>query len=71
MIDAAAGGPLNHKTPEESLVLFEDMAANNYECSHARERERREKATLELDVANSIMAKVEALSGKIDGLTVS
>ena len=60
MIDAAVG-TLNHKTPEESLILFEDMAANNYEYSHARDRERRGKGTLDVDVANTIVAKVEAL----------
>ena len=29
-IDAAAGGTLNVKTPEESLALFENMARNNH-----------------------------------------
>ena len=71
MIDAAAGGTLNHKTLEESLVLFEDMATNNYEYSHARDKEKRTAEVLEVDVATTIMAKVKALSRKIDGLSIS
>ena len=71
MIDVVASGTLNHKTLEESLILFEDMATNNYEYSHARDKERRGKGTLEVDVDHTIMAKVEALSRKIDGLAVS
>ena len=71
MIDAAAGGTLNHKTPEESLTLFEDMATNNYEWSHTRSREKRAAGVLDVDVATTIMSKVEALSRKIDNLSVS
>ena len=71
MIDVAVGGTLNHKTPEESLKLFEDMANNNYECSHMKSWEKRIVGVLDVDVATSIKAKVEALSRKIDGLTVS
>ena len=29
-VDAAAGGTLNVKTPEESLQLFENMVKNNH-----------------------------------------
>ena len=70
-VDAAAGGTLNHKTPEESLTLFEDMAANSYEWSHGRGREKRAAGVLEVNVATTIMSQVEALSRKIDGLTIS
>ena len=41
MIDAAASGILNHKTLEDSLILYEDLATNNYEYSHARDKEKR------------------------------
>ena len=30
MVDAAAGGSPNNKTPEQSIELFEIMASNNY-----------------------------------------
>ena len=53
---------MNHKTLEESLTLFEDMAANSYEWSHGKGREKRAAGVLEVDVATTIMSKVEALS---------
>ncbi len=31
MIDVAAGGTLNNKTPEEAQELIEEMAMNNYQ----------------------------------------
>ena len=71
MINAATDGTLNHKTPKESLTLFEDMAMNNYEWSHTRSREKRAVGVLDVDVATTIMSKVEALSRKIDNLLVS
>ena len=60
MIDVVIGGTMNDKTSEVSLILFEDMAANNYEYSHARDKERKGKGTLDIDVASMIMAKVKA-----------
>ena len=35
-VDAATGGTLNVKTPEESLQLFENMAKNNFQWSSSR-----------------------------------
>lgn len=70
MIDAVTGGTLKHKTPEESLTHFEDMATNNYEWSQTRTREKKATSILDVDVATSIMSKVEALLRKIDSLTI-
>lgn len=70
MIDVAAGGTLNHKTLEESLTLFEDMATNNYEWSHSRSKEKRPTGVLDVDVATTIMLKVEALSKNINNLAI-
>ena len=47
------------------------MATNNYEYSHGRDKEKRTTSVLEMDVATTIMVKVEALSRKIDHLIVS
>ena len=62
MIDAATCGTINHKMPEESARLFEDMATNNYEWSYTRSQEKRPASVLDMDVATTIMSKVEALS---------
>ncbi|KAG8486279.1 hypothetical protein CXB51_019676 [Gossypium anomalum] len=32
MIDAAAGGTINNKTPEEAYEFIEEMSLNNYQC---------------------------------------
>ncbi|KAG8497232.1 hypothetical protein CXB51_008426 [Gossypium anomalum] len=33
LIDAAAGGTLNNKTPEEAYEFIEEMSLNNYQCN--------------------------------------
>ena len=69
MINAAAGGSLKHKNPEESLLLFEDIAEDDYESSRARNRERRTLGVMEMDVASTILAKVDALARQFNQMS--
>ena len=64
LIDAAAGGTLNSKTPEESLKLFADMAKNNYQWGNNRGKQKVAEK-LELDLMTSLVAKMEALSYQV------
>ena len=69
-VDAAAGGTLNVKTPEESLQLFENMAKNNYQWSSSRPKQKA-AGVHEVDIMTAIAAKVDALAKKVDGMTMS
>ena len=68
-IDAAAGGTLNVKTPEESLQLFENMAKTNHQWSNGRPKQRA-AGVYELDLMTTIVAKVDALAKKVDGMAL-
>ena len=69
-IDAAVGGTLNVKTPEESLELFENMAKNNFQWSNGRQKQK-VAGIHELDIMTTIVAKVDALAKKVDGMHLS
>ena len=69
-IDAVAGGTLNVKTHEESLFLFENMAKNNHQWSKGRQKHRA-AGVYEVDLMTSIVAKVDALAIKVQGMTIS
>ena len=69
-IDAAAGGTLNVKTPEESLALFENMSKNNFQWSNSRSRHK-VAGIHEVDLLTTIVAKVDAIAKKVDGMTLS
>ncbi|MED6153782.1 hypothetical protein PIB30_105344 [Stylosanthes scabra] len=55
MVDAASGGTLASKTPEEALQLIETMAANNYLAPSERLSNRR--GVMELDTLDAILAQ--------------
>ena len=69
-IDAAAGGTLNMKTPEESLQLFENMAKNNHQWNNGRQKHKAAGID-EVDLMTAIAAKVDALATKVEGMAVS
>ena len=58
------------KTPEESLLLFENMAKNNHQWSNDRLRQRA-AGIYEIDMMTSIAGKVDALAKKVDGVGIS
>ncbi|XP_027351121.1 uncharacterized protein LOC113862214 [Abrus precatorius] len=71
MIDAAAGGTLNSKTPRAAQELFEEMAMNNYQWSSTRSKPAKSDGIYNLDAVTSLAMQVEALGKKIDGLSVN
>ncbi|KAL5577484.1 hypothetical protein UlMin_019183 [Ulmus minor] len=69
MIDAAAGGCLMGKTPEEAHELLEVMAENNNQWHSERVIAKRPAAVNEIDSVNVLSTQVAALSRKMDSLS--
>ncbi|KAL5550248.1 hypothetical protein UlMin_000424 [Ulmus minor] len=69
MIDAASGGCLMGKTPEEAHELLEVMAENNNQWHSERVIAKRPAAVNEIDSVNVLSAQVAALSRKMDSLS--
>ena len=59
MVDAAAGGSLNNKTPKQSWELFEVMTSNNYQRPIEITQKR---GVLEVDTNIALLAQMQALS---------
>lgn len=71
MIDAAAGGTVMRKTPEEAYELFEEMASNSCQWATDRSVMRRLAGVHNVDAITSLAVQIEALSKKIDNMQVS
>ncbi|XP_056169350.1 uncharacterized protein LOC130138655 [Syzygium oleosum] len=71
MIDVAARGTLNNKTPEEAYNLLEEMASNSYQWPTERIPVRKASGDREVDAFTAIAAQIEALNKKIDNMSVS
>ncbi|KAL5563890.1 hypothetical protein UlMin_033637 [Ulmus minor] len=69
MIDAAAGGSLMGKTPEDAHELLEIMAENNNQWHSERVTTKRPVAVHEIDSVNALSTQVAALSRKMDSLS--
>ncbi|XP_056169335.1 uncharacterized protein LOC130138641 [Syzygium oleosum] len=67
-IDAAAGGTLNNKSPEEAFDLLEEMAANSYQWPIERLSARKSSGIHEVGVNTTIVAEFAALNKKIDSV---
>src|SRR5215470_9360816 len=65
MIDAAAGGSLNHKTPEAAYNLIDEMATNSYQWQPERVQTRKPVGVHNVDNYTMLLAQIEALSKKI------
>lgn len=64
-IDAAAGGTLMKKSPEEAYELVEEMATNNYQWPSDRVQPKRIQGVHELDSISALTAQVANLSKQI------
>ena len=71
MIDAAAGGSLNNKTPEAAHELIEEMAMNNYQWQSTRSRPVKPVGIHSVDPMTVLAAQLEVLSKKIDGFSIT
>ncbi|KAG8486462.1 hypothetical protein CXB51_019744 [Gossypium anomalum] len=68
MIDAAADGTLNNKTPEEAYEFIEEMSLNNYQWQVMRTKPSKSVDVFNLDAVTMPSNQVELLNKKIDGL---
>ena len=65
MVDAASGGALNNKTPEEAYNLIEVMASNNYMKSSDRNASRRVAGVHEIDNYTALSAQLAAIQKQL------
>ena len=65
LIDAAAGGSLSNKYPEEAEQLFEDMASNEYQWN-TRGKSTKSAGIYEVNKHTALAEKVDALTRKFD-----
>ena len=65
LIDAAAGGSLSNKYPEEAEQLFEDMASNESQWN-TRGKSTKSAGIYEVNEHTTLAAKVDALARKFD-----
>ncbi|KAG8474649.1 hypothetical protein CXB51_031277 [Gossypium anomalum] len=68
LIDVAAGGTLNNKTPGEAYEFIEDMSLNNYQWQVMRTKPMKAAGVFNLDAVTMLSNLVELLNKKIDGL---
>ncbi|KAG8498773.1 hypothetical protein CXB51_005219 [Gossypium anomalum] len=68
MIDAAAGGTINNKTPKEAYEFIEEMSLNNYQCQVMRTKLTKADSVFNVDSVTMLSNQIEFLTKKIDGL---
>ncbi|XP_073123449.1 uncharacterized protein [Henckelia pumila] len=68
--DAAVGGNLLRKSPEEGYELLEEIASSSYHPQSERNISRRTTGLHQVDAITAMSAQLEALTKKIDGLSM-
>ncbi|KAG8475171.1 hypothetical protein CXB51_031769 [Gossypium anomalum] len=68
MIDAATGGTINNKTPEEASEFIEEMSLNNYQWQVMRTKPTKTTGVYNVDSVIMLSNQVNLLNKKIDGL---
>ncbi|KAG8483013.1 hypothetical protein CXB51_021870 [Gossypium anomalum] len=68
MIDAAAGGTINNKTPEATYEFIKEMSLNNYQWQVMRTKQTKTGGVYNVDAVNMLSNQMEILNKKIDGL---
>ena len=71
MLDAAAGGTLMRKTPEEAYDLLEEMALNSYQWQTERGVVKKASGVHNVDTYTALSAQIDALTKKIDSMNTS
>lgn len=71
MVDAASGGAMFNKSPEECYELFEVMASNNFLKSTDRNAQKRTAGVHNLDAFNTLAAQVALLNNNFKNLNVA
>ncbi|KAK5819638.1 hypothetical protein PVK06_024655 [Gossypium arboreum] len=68
MIDAAAGGTMNNKTPEDAYKFIEETSLNNYQWQVMRTKPMKTANVYNIDSVTMLSNQVELLNKKIDCL---
>ncbi|KAK5843410.1 hypothetical protein PVK06_005866 [Gossypium arboreum] len=68
MIDVAAGGTINNKTPQAAYKFIEEMSLNNYQWQVMRTKPTKAANIFNLDAVTMLSNQVELLNKKIDCL---
>ncbi|KAG9458353.1 hypothetical protein H6P81_002861 [Aristolochia fimbriata] len=71
LIDAAAGGPMNKKTPNEVYELIEEMTSNMYQYPVERSARGRKSVVHNVDHVLALQAQVESLTKQLTKLHTS
>ncbi|KAK5784132.1 hypothetical protein PVK06_038652 [Gossypium arboreum] len=71
MVDAAAGGTINNKTPEDAYKFIEEMSMNNYQWQVMRTKPMKTAGVYNVDSVTMLSIQVELLNKKIDGFLSS
>ncbi|KAL5572943.1 hypothetical protein UlMin_022540 [Ulmus minor] len=71
MVDAASGGALFNKTPEEGYELIEVMASNNFLKSTDKNAQKRTAGVHDIDAFNKLAAQVALLNNNFKNLNVA
>ncbi|KAJ9141055.1 hypothetical protein P3X46_031636 [Hevea brasiliensis] len=69
-IDASSGGDLMEKSKDEAFSTLDKIAYNNYQWSCERNEIKKPAGMFELDAMNMINAKFDALTRKMDKLSM-
>ncbi|KAL1127062.1 hypothetical protein V6Z11_A13G153800 [Gossypium hirsutum] len=67
MVDVAAGGTINNKTPEDAYEFIEEMSLNNYQWQVMRTKPTKTAGIYNVDSVTLLSNQVELLNKKIDG----
>ena len=70
MINAIVRGTLNNKIPKAAQQLFEEIAMNNYQQHSSKAKSNKPTHVYKMDAMTTLTIQVEALSKKIDGLSI-
>ncbi|XP_073139087.1 uncharacterized protein [Henckelia pumila] len=70
MLDAAAGGNLLRKSPEDGYELIEEMASSSYHPQSERNAARRPTGMHQVDAFTSVAAQLEVMNKRIEELTL-
>ncbi|XP_073152742.1 uncharacterized protein [Henckelia pumila] len=70
MLDAAAGGNLLQKSPEDGYELIEEMASSSYHPQSERNAVRRPAGMHQVDAFTSVAAQLEVMNKRIEELTL-
>ncbi|KAG8474175.1 hypothetical protein CXB51_033954 [Gossypium anomalum] len=68
MVDTAADGTINNKTPKEAYEFIEEMSLNHYQWQVMRTKPTKTAGVYNVDAVNMLSNQVELLNKKIDGL---